>query len=164
MGIDIKTFLSSLALRELAGGMAVTLRHLFKPNITVQYPEQRTPMSPRFRGEHALRRDNNGEELCVACKLCEVVCPAQAIYIEIDPASTSEKRLTKVYDIDNSKCIYCGYCEEACPVDAIVQGPNFEFIAQTRSELLYDKNKLLANGVRWKKEIDANLEADAKYK
>lgn len=164
MGLNLKALVDSFALRELASGMAVTLRHMFKPHITIQYPEERTPISPRFRGEHALRLDNAGQERCVACKLCEATCPAQAIYIEIDPNSVAEKRLTRVYDLDETKCIFCGFCQEACPVDAIVLGPNFEFYGLKRDDLYYDKAKLLANGVRWKKEIDANLEADAKYR
>ncbi|MBF0614187.1 MAG: NADH-quinone oxidoreductase subunit NuoI [Magnetococcales bacterium] len=164
MGLNFSSLLDTYALRELASGMAITLRHMFKPHITVQYPEERTPLSPRFRGEHALRRDENGNERCVACKLCEAVCPAQAIYIEIDPASTAEQRVTKVYSIDETKCIFCGFCQEACPVDAIVLGPNFEFHGETREDLYYTKAKLLANGERWKKEIDANLAADAKYR
>ncbi|MBF0180238.1 MAG: NADH-quinone oxidoreductase subunit NuoI [Magnetococcales bacterium] len=164
MGLNLTALLDTFALRELASGMAVTLRHMFKPHITVQYPEERTPLSPRFRGEHALRRDTNGDERCVACKLCEATCPAQAIFIEIDPNSTAQKRRTRVYNIDETKCIFCGFCQEACPVDAIVLGPNFEFCGFRREDLFYDKAKLLANGERWKKEIDANLEADAKYR
>lgn len=164
MNVRIKELAATFALRELASGMAVTLRYFFKPKITVQYPEERIPLSPRFRGEHALRRTEEGEERCVACKLCEVACPAQAIFIDIDPDSTPEKRLTRTYDIDNGKCIYCGFCQEACPVDAIVLGPNFEFIAETRQGLVYDKKKLLANYDTWKVPIDANLEADAKYR
>ena len=164
MSVGMKEWLGALALRELAAGMAVTLRYFFKPNITVQYPEERTPLSPRFRGEHALRRDEQGEERCVACKLCEAACPAQAIFITIDPQSSAEKRRTKVYDIDNGKCIYCGYCQDACPVDAIVLGPNFEFFAETRDALVYDKKKLLSNYDRWKSCIDDNLAKDAPYR
>ncbi|MBF0157558.1 MAG: NADH-quinone oxidoreductase subunit NuoI [Magnetococcales bacterium] len=164
MATDIRTFLSSLALRELWTGMGVTLKYLFKPKITIQYPEERTPLSPRFRGEHVLRRYEDGTERCIACKLCEAVCPAQAIYIEIDPESHLPGRRTKVYDIDNGKCIYCGYCEEACPVEAIVMGPNFEFARYSREDLLSDKSLLLANGERWKKEVDVRLAADARYR
>ena len=164
MNLSIKELVGTFALRELAAGMAVTLRYFFKPKITVQYPEERTPLSPRFRGEHALRRDEEGEERCVACKLCEAACPAQAIFIAIDPASNAQKRLTRVYSIDNGKCIYCGFCQEACPVDAIVLGPNFEFFSETRQGLVYDKKKLLGNYDTWKVQIDANLEADAKYR
>jgi NADH-quinone oxidoreductase subunit I len=164
MSMTLRHLIDTLALKELFTGMAVTLKYFFKPGITIQYPEQRTPLSPRFRGEHALRRYANGDERCIACKLCEAICPAQAIYIEIDPRSTSERRLTRVYNIDNTKCIYCGFCQEACPVDAIVMGPNFEFAAEQRATLLYDKQKLLANGEQWKRELDANIAADAKYR
>lgn len=164
MSLNMKDLIASFALQELFQGMAVTLRHMFKPNITIQYPEERTPLSPRFRGEHALRCTDNGQERCVACKLCEAVCPSQAIFIEIDPASSGPSRRTKVYDIDNTKCIFCGFCQEACPVDAIVMGPNFEFFSETREGLYYDKAKLLDNGKRWKRELDANLAADAKYR
>jgi NADH-quinone oxidoreductase subunit I len=161
--LTLKTFLERLALRELMTGLGVTLKYMFTPPITIQYPEERTPLSPRFRGEHALRRDTNGQECCVACKLCEAVCPAQAITIEIDPQSRAEQRLTRVYEIDNSKCIYCGFCQEACPVDAIVMGPNFEFHAMTRAGLLSNKQKLLENGEKWKNKLDANLASEAKY-
>ena len=164
MSVGVKGWLWTFGLRELAAGMAVTLRYFFKPNITVQYPEERTPLSPRFRGEHALRRHEKGEERCVACKLCESVCPAQAIFITIDPSSTAEKRLTKIYDIDHAKCIFCGYCQEACPVEAIVLGPNFEFYAEKRDGLVADKQRLLGNYERWKDKIDANLAADARYR
>ncbi|MBF0454735.1 MAG: NADH-quinone oxidoreductase subunit NuoI [Magnetococcales bacterium] len=164
MSIDFKQLLDSFTLKELAQGMAVTLKHFFKPNITIQYPEERTPISPRFRGEHALRKTANGEERCVACKLCESVCPAQAIYIEIDKNSTAEKRLTRVYDIDETKCIFCGFCQEACPVEAIVMGPNFEFHGESREDLYFTKQRLLENGDRWKAELDARIEADGKYR
>ncbi|MGN7612569.1 NADH-quinone oxidoreductase subunit NuoI [Magnetococcales bacterium HHB-1] len=161
---EIATLLKSFALKELLAGLHVTLKHMFKPKITVQYPEETTPISPRFRGEHVLRCYKSGRERCVACKLCEAVCPAQAIYIEIDPESQGNHRKTKVYDIDNGKCIFCGYCQEACPVDAIVLGPNFEMYSETREGLVSDKEKLLANGERWREKIDANLKADAKYR
>ncbi len=164
MSIDFKRLVDSFTLKELAQGMAVTLKHFFKPNITIQYPEERTPISPRFRGEHALRKTESGEERCVACKLCESVCPAQAIYIEIDTKSTAEMRLTKVYDIDETKCIFCGFCQEACPVEAIVLGPNFEFHGETRADLYHTKQRLLDNGEKWKKELDANIAADGKYR
>lgn len=164
MGASLKDVLGSFALKELVEGLTVTLRYMFKPKITIQYPEERTPVSPRFRGEHALRRDDKGGERCVACKLCEAVCPAQAIYITIDPNSTAEKRRTRVYDIDNGKCIYCGYCQDACPVDAIVLTENCEFFSETREGLIYDKNKLLANGDKWQESIARNLAADAKYR
>jgi len=153
----------TLFLAELVSGMALTLRYLFRRKVTVNYPFEKGPLSPRFRGEHALRRYPNGEERCIACKLCEAVCPAQAITIEAEPRADGSRRTTR-YDIDMVKCIYCGLCEEACPVDAIVEGPNFEFATETREELLYNKSKLLANGDRWEAEIAQRLEADAPYR
>ena len=150
-------------LSELVSGLALTFRYMFRPTVTLNYPYEKGPLSPRFRGEHALRRYPNGEERCIACKLCEAVCPALAITIEAEPRADGSRRTTR-YDIDMVKCIYCGYCEEACPVDAIVEGPNFEFSTETREELLYDKEKLLANGDRWETEIAANLAADAPYR
>jgi NADH-quinone oxidoreductase subunit I len=149
-------------LEELVTGLGLTLRYMFRPKVTLNYPYEKGPLSPRFRGEHALRRYPNGEERCIACKLCEAICPAQAITIEAEPRADGSRRTTR-YDIDMVKCIYCGYCQEACPVDAIVEGPNFEFSTETREELLYDKEKLLANGDRWETEIAANLAADAPY-
>jgi NADH-quinone oxidoreductase subunit I len=148
---------------ELLEGMWLTLRYMFRPKATINYPYEKSPQSPRFRGEHALRRYPNGEERCIACKLCEAICPAQCIVIESQPRQDGNRRTTR-YDIDMTKCIYCGYCEEACPVDAIVLGPNQEFAAETRAELFYNKQKLLANGDRWEKEIAANLAADAPYR
>ena len=153
----------SFLLAEIVRGFALTLRYMFKPKVTVNYPYERTPLSPRFRGEHALRRYPNGEERCIACKLCEAICPAQAITIEAEPRDDGSRRTTR-YDIDMTKCIYCGFCQEACPVDAIVEGPNFEFSTETREELMYNKDKLLANGDRWEGEIAANLQADAAYR
>ncbi|MEO5365123.1 MAG: NADH-quinone oxidoreductase subunit NuoI [Magnetococcus sp. WYHC-3] len=164
MGMNIRTFIESLALSELAHGLSVTLKHMFKPTITTQYPEEKTPYSPRFRGQHALMRYDNGEERCIACKLCEAICPAEAIYIEIDNASQGRQRRTRVYDIDWGKCIFCGYCQEACPVDAIVEGPNCEYHAEKRSDLLAGKERLLALGEKYKSEIEANLRAEAKYR
>jgi NADH-quinone oxidoreductase subunit I len=155
--------LKSLFLLELLQGMRVTGRYLFARKFTVQYPEERAPVSPRFRGLHALRRYPNGEERCIACKLCEATCPALAITIEAEPRADGSRRTTR-YDIDMTKCIYCGFCQEACPVDAIVEGPNFEFATETREELFYDKAKLLANGDRWEAEIARNLELDAPYR
>jgi NADH-quinone oxidoreductase subunit I len=159
----IKDFLGSLMLRELLKGLALTGRYMFARKITVQFPEEKTPQSPRFRGLHALRRYPNGEERCIACKLCEAVCPAQAITIEAEPREDGSRRTTR-YDIDMTKCIYCGLCEEACPVDAIVEGPNFEFATETREELMYNKDKLLANGDRWEPELARRLELDAPYR
>ena len=153
----------TIFLAELISGMALTLKYFFKPKVTLNYPHEKGPLSPRFRGEHALRRYPGGEERCIACKLCEAVCPAQAITIEAEPRDDGSRRTTR-YDIDMVKCIYCGLCQEACPVDAIVEGPNFEFAAETREELLYDKNKLLANGDRWETELAARIDADAPYR
>jgi NADH-quinone oxidoreductase subunit I len=153
----------ALLLSELVSGMWLTFTYLFKPKVTINYPYEKGPLSPRFRGEHALRRYANGEERCIACKLCEAICPAQAITIEAEPRDDGSRRTVR-YDIDMTKCIYCGFCQEACPVDAIVEGPNYEFATETREELLYNKERLLANGDRWETQIAANLEADAPYR
>jgi NADH-quinone oxidoreductase chain I len=153
----------SLLLAELVKGMSVTFVQMFKRKATVNYPYERGPISSRFRGEHALRRYPNGEERCIACKLCEAVCPAQAITIEAEPRADGSRRTTR-YDIDMVKCIYCGFCQEACPVDAIVEGPNYEFATETREELLYNKQKLLDNGERWESEIAANIAREAPYR
>ena len=152
-----------LLLGELVSGMALTLKYFFKPKATINYPYERQALSPRFRGEHALRRYPNGEERCIACKLCEAVCPALAITIEAEPRDDGSRRTTR-YDIDMTKCIYCGLCEEACPVDAIVEGPNLEFATETREELMYDKAKLLDNGDRWEPALALRLEKDAPYR
>ena len=148
---------------ELLQGMLLTLRHMFRQKVTLNYPYEKGFLSPRFRGEHALRRYANGEERCIACKLCEAVCPAQAITIEGEPRADGSRRTTR-YDIDMTKCIYCGFCEEACPVDAIVEGPNFEYATETHEELLYDKQKLLDNGARWEVDLAQRLSLDAKYR
>ncbi|HCI46952.1 MAG TPA: NADH-quinone oxidoreductase subunit NuoI [Rhodospirillaceae bacterium] len=153
----------SFLLAEIVNGLALTLKYMFKPKVTLNYPFEKGPISPRFRGEHALRRYPNGEERCIACKLCEAVCPALAITIEAEPRDDGSRRTTR-YDIDMTKCIYCGLCQEACPVDAIVEGPNFEFATETREELYYNKDKLLANGDRWEAQIASNLAADAPYR
>ena len=153
----------SFLLSELVGGFLLTFKYMFKPKVTVNYPYEKGPLGPRFRGEHALRRYPNGEERCIACKLCEAICPAQAITIEAEPRDDGSRRTTR-YDIDMTKCIYCGFCQEACPVDAIVEGPNFEFSTETREELMYNKDKLLANGDQWEGEIAANLQADAAFR
>jgi NADH-quinone oxidoreductase subunit I len=154
----------SWLLSELLSGMMLTLRYFFsKPSVTLNYPYERFPLSPRFKGEHALRRYPNGEERCIACKLCEAVCPAQAITIEAEPREDGSRRTTR-YDIDMVKCIYCGLCEEACPVDAIVEGPNLEFATETREELIYHKEKLLENGDRWEAMLAERLRLDAPYR
>ncbi len=153
----------TIFLAELVQGMALTFSYMFKKKATVNYPFEKGRLSPRFRGEHALRRYPTGEERCIACKLCEAICPALAITIEAEPREDGSRRTTR-YDIDMTKCIYCGFCQEACPVDAIVEGPNFEFATETREELFYDKEKLLANGDRWEREIAANLAQDAPYR
>ncbi|CAN5156742.1 NADH-quinone oxidoreductase subunit NuoI [soil metagenome] len=148
---------------DVIGAIGLTTREMFRPKMTVNYPFERNPQSPRFRGEHALRRYANGEERCIACKLCEAICPAQAITIEAEPREDGSRRTTR-YDIDMVKCIYCGLCQEACPVDAIVEGPNSEFATETREELYFDKQRLLDNGDRWERQIAKNLELDAPYR
>ena len=153
----------SLLLTELLSGLGLTFRYMLRRPVTVNYPYEKGPLSPRFRGEHALRRYPNGEERCIACKLCEAICPALAITIEAEPREDGSRRTTR-YDIDMTKCIYCGYCQEACPVDAIVEGPNFEFATETREELYYDKQRLLANGDRWERELARNIALDAPYR
>lgn len=150
-------------LLEIIKGFYMTFKYMFKPRATINYPFEKTPLSPRFRGEHALRRYPNGEERCIACKLCEAVCPALAITIEAEPREDGSRRTTR-YDIDMTKCIYCGLCQEACPVDAIVEGPNLEFSTETREELYYNKEKLLANGDRWEAQLQANIIKDAPYR
>ena len=155
--------IKAFTLWEFVKAHALTLKYFFKAKDTINYPYERTPMSPRFRGEHALRRYPNGEERCIACKLCEAICPAQAITIESEPRADGSRRTTR-YDIDMVKCIYCGLCQEACPVDAIVEGPNLEFATETREELLFDKARLLDNGDRWERLIAKNLELDAPYR
>ena len=154
----IKEFL----LIEILSGLFLTLKYFFKPKVTINYPFEKGALSSRFRGEHVLRRYESGEERCIACKLCEAVCPAQAIIIEAEPREDGSRRTTR-YDIDMTKCIYCGYCQESCPVDAIVEGPNYEFATETREELIYDKEKLLENGDKWEVEIARNLEKESKY-
>ena len=154
----------SLFLKEFLDATVLSMRYFFAPKATINYPNEKGPVSPRFRGEHALRRYPSGEERCIACKLCEAVCPALAITIEAGPRRNDGTRRTTRYDLDMVKCIYCGFCQEACPVDAIVLGPNFEFATETREELLYDKEKLLANGDRWEREIARNIAIDAPYR
>ncbi len=154
----------SLLLIEFVSAFRLALGYFFGKKATINYPHEKGPLSPRFRGEHALRRYPNGQERCIACKLCEAICPAQAITIEAGPRNNDGTRRTVRYDIDMVKCIYCGFCQEACPVDAIVEGPNFEFATETREELVYDKAKLLTNGDRWEVEIAKNIELDAPYR
>ena len=159
----LKQAVKGALLVDAVGAVGLTVKYMLKPKATVNYPFERNPQSPRFRGEHALRRYPNGEERCIACKLCEAICPAQAITIEAEPRADGSRRTTR-YDIDMVKCIYCGLCQEACPVDAIVEGPNSEFATETREELLYDKARLLDNGDRWERLIAKNLELDAPYR
>ena len=156
-------FLDSLLLRELFKGFALTGRYLFKRKITILYPEQKTPASPRFRGLHALRRYENGEERCIACKLCEAVCPALAITIESEQRDDGSRRTTR-YDIDLTKCIFCGFCEESCPVDSIVETRIFEYHGEKRGDLLYTKPMLLAIGDRYEAQIAEDRAADAPYR
>jgi NADH-quinone oxidoreductase subunit I len=151
---SIKDFFSSFLLLELLKGMKLTGRHFFQRSITVQFPEERTPLSPRFRGLHALRRYDNGEERCIACKLCEAVCPAMAITIESDVRADGQRRTTR-YDIDLTKCIFCGFCEESCPVD---------YHGEKRGDLYFTKDMLLAVGDRYEAEIAAARAADAPYR
>ena len=162
-GLDWRRTLRYLLFADFAIGMKLGLKHFLAPKATINYPHEKGRLSPRFRGEHALRRYPNGEERCIACKLCEAICPAQAITIDAEPREDGSRRATR-YDIDMTKCIYCGFCQEACPVDAIVEGPNFEFAAETREELFYDKERLLANGDRWEAQIAHSLETDAAYR
>ena len=164
MGVNINATARSLLLSEFVSAFFLAMRYFFKPKPTLNYPFEKGAISPRFRGEHALRRYPNGEERCIACKLCEAICPAQAITIEAGPRRNDGTRRTVRYDIDMVKCIYCGLCQEACPVDAIVEGPNFEIATETREELYYDKARLLANGDRWEREIAKAIELDAPYR
>jgi NADH-quinone oxidoreductase subunit I len=159
----LKHYVKSLLLWELLKGMRLTGKHLFSRKITVQYPEEKTPQSPRFRGLHALRRYPNGEERCIACKLCEAVCPALAITIEAEPRADGTRRTTR-YDIDLFKCIYCGFCEESCPVDSIVETRVYEYHFENRGENIMTKDKLLAIGDKFEKQIAADRAADAAYR
>jgi NADH-quinone oxidoreductase subunit I len=158
-----RDYLKSLTLGELFRGMNLTGRYLFRPKFTVQYPEEKTPISPRFRGLHALRRYPNGEERCIACKLCEAVCPALAITIEAEPREDGSRRTTR-YDIDLFKCIYCGFCEESCPVDSIVETNIYEYHFENRGENIMTKEQLLAIGDKYEAQIAAAREADAPYR
>lgn len=159
----ITNYFKSLILIELFKGLALTGKYLFRKKVTVQYPEEKTPISPRFRGLHALRRYPNGEERCIACKLCEATCPALAITIESEQREDGTRR-TRRYDIDLTKCIFCGYCEESCPVDSIVETHIFEYHGEKREDLYMTKDKLLTVGDRYEQEIAACKAADAKYR
>ena len=159
----VKDFFSAFLLLELLKGMRLTGRYFFARKITIQYPEEKTPISPRFRGLHALRRYPNGEERCIACKLCEAVCPAMAITIESAVRDDGTRRTTR-YDIDLTKCIFCGFCEESCPVDSIVETHILEYHGEKRGDLLFTKEMLLAVGDRYESEIAAARETDAKYR
>lgn len=149
---------------ELYKGLLLTLKYYFNYKITLNYPFEKGPLSPRFRGEHALRRYPSGEERCISCKLCEAVCPALAIVIVGQNRTIDLSRKTKSYDIDMTKCIYCGFCQDACPVDAIVEGPNFEFSTTNRYELIYNKKKLLTNGDLWEQELKLNIQSELLYR
>ena len=161
--IDWRRAIKYLLLKDFIKGFKIGMKYFFRPKATLNYPYEKGPISPRFRGEHALRCYPNGEERCIACKLCEGVCPAQAITIENEERADGSRKTTR-YDIDMLKCIYCGLCEESCPVDAIVQGPNFEFSTETREELYYNKEKLLANGDRWESVLAENIRLDKPYR
>ena len=159
----LKDFVSSFFLLELLKGFKLTGRHFFQRKITIQFPEEKTPLSPRFRGLHALRRYENGEERCIACKLCEAVCPAMAITIESEQRDDGSRRTTR-YDIDLTKCIFCGFCEEACPVDAIVETRVLEYHGEARGDLYFTKPVLLAIGDRYEEQIAADRAEDARYR
>ena len=148
---------------EMIRGMQLTMAMFWKSKLTLNYPNEKGALSPRFRGEHILRRYPTGEERCIACKLCEAICPAQAITIEAEVREDGSRKTTR-YDIDMTKCIFCGFCQEACPVDAIVEGPNFEYATESHEELLYDKQKLLENGNKWETAVAANLASEIPYR
>ena len=161
--MNISRFLKTIFLFEFVVGLLIATREMFRPKKTINYPYEKGSLSPRFRGEHALRRYPSGEERCIACKLCEAVCPAQAITIESTERDDGSRKTTR-YDIDMLKCIYCGLCQESCPVEAIVQGPNFEFSTETREELYYNKEKLMDNGDRWEDVLAKNIRLDKPYR
>ena len=161
--MKLNRILKIIFLSEFIKSLGIAFKEIFKKKKTINYPFEKGSISPRFRGEHALRRYPNGEERCIACKLCEAVCPAQAITIESEERSDGSRKTTR-YDIDMLKFIYCGLCEESCPVDAIVQGPNFEFATETREELYYNKEKLLKNGDQWESVLAQNLKLDKPYR
>jgi len=159
----LSRYFKSLMLKELVGGLGVTLKYFFKPKFTLRYPEEKTPKSSRFRGLHALRRYPNGEERCIACKLCEAVCPALAITIESTQREDGTRRTTR-YDIDLFKCIYCGMCEESCPVDSIVETDFLEYHFESRGENIVTKEQLLAIGDRYEQSVASNRRKDAAYR
>ena len=161
--MKINRIFKTIFLYEFILAIVKAIKEIFKTKKTINYPFEKGSISPRFRGEHALRRYPNGEERCIACKLCEAVCPAQAITIESEERKDGSRKTTR-YDIDMLKCIYCGLCEESCPVDAIVQGPNFEFATETREELYYNKKKLLDNGDKWESVLAKNIKLDKIYR
>ena len=161
--MKISRFLKTIFLLEFVSGLLIATREIFRPKKTINYPYEKGSLSPRFRGEHALRRYPSGEERCIASKLCEAVCPAQAITIESTEREDGSRKTTR-YDIDMLKCIYCGLCQESCPVEAIVQGPNFEFSTETREELYYNKEKLMDNGDRWEDVLAKNIRLDEPYR
>jgi len=164
MALDYTRAAKYFLMFDFIKGFGLGMKYFLAPKETLNYPHEKGPLSPRFRGEHALRRlVRTARSGCIACKLCEAICPAQAITIDAEPREDGSRRTTR-YDIDMTKCIYCGFCQEACPVDAIVEGPNFEFAAESREELFYDKDRLLENGDRWEAEIARNLEMDAPYR
>ena len=151
-------------LKDFITGFMLGFKYFFKSKATLNYPYEKGPISSRFRGEHALRCYPNGEERCIACKLCEAICPAQAITIDAGPRQEDGSRRTTRYDIDMTKCIYCGLCQEACPVDAIVEGPNFEYATETREELFYNKEKLMENGRKWEHLLAENIKHDKSFR
>ena len=159
----MKKFLKFLFLVELIEGLLITFYYLFKEKITINYPFEKSLLGPRFRGEHCLRRYHSGEERCIACKLCEAICPAQAITIQTSSRFDNSRKTIR-YDIDMTKCIYCGLCQEACPVDAIVEGYNFEYSVENRDELLFNKEKLLQNGDKWEQVLSNCLSSDFSYR
>lgn len=159
----LKQYINTFLLLELWRGLVLTGRNMFARKVTIQYPDERTPQSPRFRGLHALRRYPNGEERCIACKLCEAICPALAITIESEQRADGTRRTTQ-YDIDLTKCIFCGLCEEACPVDSIVETRIFEYHGEKRGDLYYTKDMLLAVGDKLEKQLAADRSTDAKYR
>ena len=161
--MKLNRFFKIIFLSEFVKAIVIAIKEIFKKKKTINYPFEKGSISPRFRGEHALRRYPDGEERCIACKLCEAVCPAQAITIENEERPDGSRKTTR-YDIDMIKCIYCGLCEESCPVDAIVQGPNFEFSTEPREELYYNKEKLLENGDRWESVLAENIKLDKPYR